>query len=236
MKKLLLFVFLISSFFGCKDSAKTSETTPEKDTAEVAEDLNMDPVTKTAHMIAEAHGIDNWEDISELKFTFNVDRGESHFERSWTWWVKDKIVEMSTDGNSVRYLQTEVNDMHKAADPEFVNDSFWLLAPFHLVWDSGTTLRESKMKRAPISGDTLSMLTLTYGDIGGYTPGDAYDFYFGSDYLIKEWVFRQGNDSVPSMTTTWEDYEDVGGLKIGKMHTDSTQRFQIYFSDVSVKK
>lgn len=236
MKKILVFVLVISSFFACKDTTNTSNNTTENNTKENVSNTDMDPVTKTAQSIAAAHGIDNWKDVSELKFTWNVDRGERHFERYWTWWPKDNIVEMATEEGSVRYLRSEVNDAHQATDPEFINDSFWLLAPFHLVWDSGTTLRESKMKPAPISGDTLSMLTLTYGEVGGYTPGDAYDFYFGNDYLIKEWVFRQGNDSLPSIITTWEDYQDIGGLKIGTMHTDSTQSFKIYFSDISVKK
>lgn len=236
MKKLLVFVLVITSLLACKNATESSNDTTEKDTSEIVKKIEPDPVTKTAHSIARAHGIDHWKDVSELKFTWNVDRGDNHFERSWTWWTKDDIVEMSTENGSVRYLRSEVNDVHEAADPEFINDSFWLLAPFHLVWDSGTTLRESKNKRAPISGDTLSMITLTYGEVGGYTPGDAYDFYFGSDYLIKEWVFRQGNDSLPTMTTTWEDYEDVQGLKIGKMHTDSIQSFKLYFTDISVKK
>ena len=236
MKKLLVFVLMITSLLACKDAKESSNDTTEKDTSEIVKKIGSDPVTKTAHSIARAHGIDHWKDVSELKFTWNVDRGDNHFERSWTWWTKDDIVEMSTENGSVRYLRSEVNDVHEAADPEFINDSFWLLAPFHLVWDSGITLRESKNKRAPMSGDTLSMITLTYGEVGGYTPGDAYDFYFGSDYLIKEWVFRQGNDSLPTMTTTWEDYEDVQGLKIGKMHTDSTQSFKLYFTDISVKK
>lgn len=236
MKKLLAILFLAVCVFACKETAESSQKEPDPKSTNDVRKLDMDPVTKTAHAIANAHGIDHWKDVSEIKFTFNVDRSEQHFDRSWTWWPQDDIVEMSTENGSVRYLRTEVNDVHEAADPEFINDSFWLLAPFHLVWDSGTTLREYKNKVAPISGDTLPMLTLTYGEVGGYTPGDAYDFYFGSDYRIKEWVFREGNDSLPTMTTTWEDYEDFEGLKIGKTHSDSIKSYKLYFTDISVKK
>ncbi|MEM7185061.1 MAG: hypothetical protein AAF466_00275 [Bacteroidota bacterium] len=236
MKKFLSLLLMITSLWACKDGSTTTTEATQTTIEEVPNNQDMDPVTRTASNIAKAHGIDNWKDVKEIKFTWNVDRGERHFERLWTWWPKDDIVEVSTEEGTFRYLRTEVNEVHQTADPEFINDSFWLLAPFHLIWDDGITLRESKNKVAPISGDTLPMLTLTYGEVGGYTPGDAYDFYYGSDYLIKEWVFRQGNDSVPTMATTWEDYTDVGGLMIGTTHTDSTQSFKIHFSDISVKK
>ena len=48
----------------------------------------------------------------------------------------------------------------------------------------------------------MQKLTIVYGDEGGYTPGDAYDFYFGDDHIIKEWVFRKGNATEPSTMTT----------------------------------
>ena len=80
------------------------------------------------------------------------------------------------------------------------------------------------------------MITITYGKEGGYTPGDAYDLYFGNDLIIKEWVFREGNDSVPNMVTTWEDYKDFNGLNIATMHRDSTGNFKLYFTNISVKK
>ncbi|WP_368662417.1 hypothetical protein [Zobellia laminariae] len=65
--------------------------------------------------------------------------------------------------------------------------------------------------------------------------GDAYDFYFGDDYLIKEWVFRKGNQVEPSMSTTWEDYTDVGGLKVAKIHQNEDGSFKLYFTNLEVK-
>ena len=87
-------------------------------------------------------------------------------------------------------------------DASFINDKYWLLAPFNFVWDDGVTFSEKKHVIAPISKDTLDQLTLVYSDEGGYTPGDAYDFYFGKDYIIKEWAFRKGNNSIPSLIST----------------------------------
>jgi hypothetical protein len=121
------------------------------------------------------------------------------------------------------------------ADRAFINDKFWLLVPFQLVWDEGTTISETKREVAPISQTELNKITLTYSNEGGYTPGDAYDLYFDENYRIKEWVYRQGNSETPSMMTTFENYEDFNGLKIAKDHKMADGNFNLYFSNIKVK-
>jgi len=120
-------------------------------------------------------------------------------------------------------------------DANFINDQYWLLAPFNLAWDDSVKFSEKKNVVSPISKDTLNLLTATYGGEGGYTPGDAYDFYYGDDFMVKEWTYRKGNDSVPSMTTTWEDYKTYNGLNLATMHKDETGNFKLYFTNISVK-
>ena len=79
----------------------------------------------------------------------------------------------------------------------------------------------------------MQKLTIVYSSEGGYTPGDAYDFFFDDDYKIREWIFRKSNQTEPSTITTWEDYESVGGLLISKMHVKDTGDSSISFTDVS---
>ena len=38
--------------------------------------------------VAYKSGFENWNNVDELQFTFNVDRDTSHFERTWIWKVK----------------------------------------------------------------------------------------------------------------------------------------------------
>ena len=64
----------------------------------------------------------------------------------------------------------------------------------------------------------MNMITITYPNEGGYTPGDAYDIYFDEDYMIKEWTFRKGNSEDPSLSTTFENYKDYNGIKIATDH------------------
>ncbi len=191
----------------------------------------------TAERIAQAHGLDNWHEVTEIDFTFNVDRGEQHFERSYIWRPKEKKITSFTSNDTLTYVQGKnLDSIQKQRDQAFVNDSYWLLAPLKLVWDEGTTISKENKGIAPISKDTLNKITLTYTGDGGYTPGDAYDFYYQDDFTIQEWVFRKGNDTVPTMATTFEDYKNINGMNLPTMHQDSTGAFKLYFTNLSIQK
>lgn len=189
--------------------------------------------------IAMANGYENWKNIEELRFTFNVDRGENpHFERSWVWKTKTNEVTMMTAEDTVSYDRKvkELDSTASKANSSFINDKYWLLAPINILWDeSNITTEHTQETKAPLSKEPMQKLSVVYGSEGGYTPGDAYDFYFGDDLVVKEWVFRKGNQDDPSMITTWEDYEEVGGLKIAKMHKDESGDFKLYFTDVAAE-
>ena len=229
MDKIFLTLIILGSLVGCNETVNNNgkrEFIPEPD---------ANPVTTTAEVIAYKNGIDNWKNVSEIAFTFNVDRGEKHFDRSWIWHPKTDDVTRITNTDTLHYNRREMDSIARKADQGFINDKYWLLAPFNLVWDKNVTFSEIKKAIAPISKDTLNQLTVVYGDQGGYTPGDAYDFFYAKDFIIKEWVFREGNDSLPSMTTTWENYERFNGILISKMHADSTRNFKLHFTNISVK-
>jgi len=237
MHKILALVFIGLVLVGCKDIATELKNDYDNDgKRDWIPEPDLDPVMRTANGIAYGNGLARWKDVSEIKFTFNVDRAGRHFERTWIWEPKTHNVQLISTTDTIVYNRNNLDESDLGVDREFINDKYWLLAPFHLIWDEDKKLSEKANQVAPISGDTLDMLTITYGNEGGYTPGDAYDFYFGKDYKVKEWVFRQGNDSLPSMTTTWEDYETFKGIEIAKMHTDSLGSFKLSFTNISVKK
>lgn len=215
---------------GCKNETKSTEVSEETTATEVSKE-NL----STAEAIAYKNGYENWDAVSEVHFTFNVDRGERHFERSWIWKPKTGDVTMMTATDTVAFNHFKVDSLTQRADASFINDKYWLLAPFNLVWDEGTTFSEEENVIAPISKDTLNKLTIVYGSEGGYTPGDAYDFFYDSEFMIREWVFREGNDSIADMTNTWEDYENLNGILISKTHKDSTGTFKLHFTNLLIK-
>jgi hypothetical protein len=141
-----------------------------------------------------------------------------------------------SDTDTIAYNRNaSMDSLQVQADKRFINDSYWLLVPFKLVWDEGVTISEEKNVVAPISGDTLHKLTILYEGDGGYTPGDAYDFYLSDDHLIKEWGYRGGNAEKASTATSWMKMESFNGLKLNTAHQDSIGSFKLYFTNISVK-
>lgn len=187
-------------------------------------------------MVANAHGFQNWKNVTEIKFTFNVDRDTTHFERDWAWKPRTNDITATSSEGSLSYNWADMDSVAYKTNGGFINDKFWLLAPYQLVWDSDNINYEhDEESEAPVSKQKMQKLTINYGSEGGYTPGDAYDFYFGDDYLIKEWVFRKGNQPEPSMITTFEDYKEINGLKIATMHKMAEGKFKLYFTNLEVK-
>lgn len=219
MKQYAYIIFIAIFIFSCNKEKKT-----------VSEQKQI----TIAEKIANAHGYENWQNVSKIEFTFNVDRDSSHFQRSWQWKPKTNNVIMISNGDTIAYNRTQIDSTNLKTDQAFINDKYWLLAPFNLVWDKGTTISEPVKKEAPISKKLLNKITLTYSNEGGYTPGDAYDFYYGDDFLIKEWVYRKANSSEPSLITSWENYQDFNGLKIAKEHKKLEGNWNLYFSEIKV--
>lgn len=186
--------------------------------------------------VANANGLQNWKDVEEIKFTFNVDRDTTHFERTWTWKPKTNDITATSAEGTIDYNWASMDSIANKTNAGFINDKYWLLAPYQLVWDANNVSHtHNKESVAPMSKKAMQKLTIVYGGEGGYTPGDAYDFYFGDDLIIQEWVFRKSNQAEPSMITSFEDYKMLKGLNIATMHKMGEGNFKLYFTNLEVK-
>jgi hypothetical protein len=223
MKSLLYTLSILIFVTSCKSEKKEDNTSIEKDLT-------------IAEKIAIANGYENWKDVTEIQFTFNVDRDTTHFERSWSWEPKTGKVISISGKDTISYNRKSIDSTSLNADKSFINDKYWLFAPYQLVWDNSASISEPMKVEAPISKILLNKITLTYSQDGGYTPGDAYDFYFSDDFMVKEWVFRQGDSKEPSMMTTWEDYEDFDGIKLAKTHKKPEGNWKLHFTNIKVVK
>ena len=74
----------------------------------------------------------------------------------------------------------------EACYAQWVNDAYWLVAPFK-VFDPGVT-------RASIDGD----LRVSFEDGVGLTPGDAYLFELDDDGVPRSWSFRLESGAMAS--------------------------------------
>ena len=83
--------------------------------------------------IASAYGVQHFGDIEILNFTFNAKVGEKNVERSWKWMPKRNIVDYrGSDGKTLHLDLANLEDEEsRAVHAWFINDSYWLLFPFH---------------------------------------------------------------------------------------------------------
>ncbi|GAB4507232.1 MAG: hypothetical protein Tsb004_00890 [Allomuricauda sp.] len=220
---LLAFLF----FTACKTEPKKTETA-----AETTETEKTVP-----ERIAEAHGFEHWKDVERITFTFNVDRDSMHFERSWDWEPKTNMVTAISGADTLRYDRNAMDSIALKTNGGFINDRYWLMAPFNLMWDANNyTFEHTAGATAPISQEPMQKLTIVYANEGGYTPGDAYDFYFKDDYVIREWAYRKSNQEEPNLVSTWEDYVEMEGLQLAQQHNRPEGGTSLYFTGLSVSK
>lgn len=223
MKKLIAMSVLGCFLMSCNDQKK-EEVAPENN-----------PNLEVHEKIAMANGFEEFDSINKIRFTFNVEMNDTlRSERRWVWNVGSDEISLTEKDSTMSYTRKDsLAEDKEYIDQRFVNDSYWLLFPYQLKW-SLADFSEPKTAKAPISGEEMQMMTVSYPENGGYTPGDSYDIYFDDEYMIQEWVYKSAGGE-REMATTWEDYEDFNGVKISKMHKSEDGNFQLYFSDISVE-
>jgi hypothetical protein len=218
MKNFLIATVLLVLAFSCSKKAN--------DSSEVNELSDIE-------MIARAYGIDRFNELNQLQYTFNVARHDTLLvARTWLWHRESGDITMIAAQDTVKYQQANITDELKKVDHRFINDKYWLLFPFQLVWDSNMTYTNMGSQKAPISGNELTKLTVQYGEDGGYTPGDAYDLYLDDNWIIREWEFRKSGKESPGSMITWEGYTEYNGIKVATDHFNKDSGLRIYFSDI----
>lgn len=198
-----------------------------------------------AEQIAKTYGLDSFDQIEQIRYTFNA-AGAINASRSWVW--EPKTNQVSYDGkdkagNPVKltYLRSKVGSeaavVKDEIDPAFINDQYWLLFPFHLSWDSSATVEDTGMHKLPMGKGTARRVVVTYPSEGGYTPGDIWELFVGTDNRIQEWIYHRGGSAEPTGVWAWEDYKKAGPLLVSMNHhgTLKGKPLRVFFSDVAVK-
>lgn len=189
----------------------------------------------TAQKIAHAHGIAHWHQVKSFQFTFGGKDEEPGSGRAWSWNPKTDDITLIRNGEKTTYNRNNMDTITMKADRAFINDKFWALIPFQLVWDTGATISDIEKTNSPVKNVELNKLTITYPNEGGYTPGDAYDIYFDDDYIIREWSFRRGNQPEPSLSNTFEDYDNFKGLYLAQEHKKTEGDWHLPIRNISVQ-
>ena len=208
----LLSLLLCGLLSSCQQQASTPETLPMQ--------------------VAKAYGIENWDQVNSIGYTWNVQRDSATVvSRTWKWNIKDSTV--SYAGADTSFTYSLVTDSLPDQDGAFINDKYWAMMPFQLAWDTGYTYEVVENVPSPIQSLSSTKLSIVYGADGGYTPGDAYDLYLDENKRILEWTFRRGNGA-EGRTWTWGKAVPFGPLQISLEHKDAAGKRFIWLTNVQV--
>ncbi len=209
--------------------------------------IKTEPKSKKAGMqnasltkkIAEAYGIGAFNKVDSMHYTFNVDFSGKIMSRSWEWHPKTKEVTYwgkNSKGKEVKvtYNEHNMNSKIKKIDAKFINDNYWLLFPFHLVWDTNVKFQDLGMKKYPIGGGMGRALMVEYADNVGYTPGDHFELFLGKNNMIKQWIYFHHGSTKHPFAAVWEGNKNFDGFTISTMHYGAHKKFKLWFSNIKV--
>jgi hypothetical protein len=195
-----------------------------------------------ATKVADAYGFKNFSRVKSISFTFNVKTKDKTFKRSWNWVpATNKVIYKGPGLNNKPMTYSYVtgsidksDSIKSFVDARFINDQYWLLFPFHLIWDKKAEITDEGIKPYPISKKQAYCLIVKYPpSAGGYTPGDIFELYIGKDNLIHEWVYRAGGKK-DGRALTWEGYKNFNGLNISTLHNVADKSFKLWFSNINI--
>ena len=200
--------------------------------------------------LAKTYGLDSYGQIEAVRYTFNLNLPSLKVDLSRTWTWDPKTGQVTYEGKDkegkpvkVTYVRSQINsapaNVKDEIEPSFVNDNYWFIFPFHVYWDTSAVVEVKDKQKLPIGKGTAKLVSVKYpAEVGGYTPGDTWDLYVGSEGRVVEFIYHRGGPKKPSIvTTTWAGYKKAGPLLVSTEHrgTADGAPAHISFSGVAYK-
>ena len=198
--------------------------------------------------VAKTYGVDSWNQIEAIRYTWNLQFGPLNISRSWEW--EPKTTKVSYQGKdkdgkpvNVTYMRSQLgsqpDSVKNDVDPAFINDNYTLLFPLKAYWDTSPTVIDQGMYNLPVGNGMAELVAVKYpAEGGGYTPGDTWELYIGKDNRVEYFVYHRGGAKKPSLLhATWGGQKKAGPLLISTDHRGNAdgKPIRVFFSDVSVK-
>ena len=197
--------------------------------------------------LADTYGLPSFGQIEAIRYTWNASFPGVNLSRTWTWEPKTNQVTYEgkdKDGKPVKvtYLRSQLAsqpaNVKDDIDPGFVNDNYWLIFPFHVYWDTSATVTDEGMQKLPLGKGSGDKVVVKYPSAGGYTPGDTWTLYVGSDGRVEAFQYNRGGPKKPSVViASWTAYKMAGPLLISTEHRGTADGgpFHLWFTNVAVK-
>lgn len=206
-------------------------------------------------LIASLGGEKAWENARQLRFDFVVDReGKTiaRFSHVWDRYTGDYRVSgadktgapftvyfnvNSKDGQvfvNGKPAEGEAKDaMLKNAYGRFINDTFWLLAPWK-VFDPGVHRAYDGEKPCPDGSGTCEILKLSFDNVG-LTPKDVYWLWITKEgRKMVAWQYVLNGAADEPTTVLWKDWKSMGGMALSMEKPIVGKPALIRFENVSV--
>jgi hypothetical protein len=210
-------------------------------------------------LIAALGGEAAWEKARLFRFDFLVLREgkeASRFRHAWDRYTGDYRLQ-GTDKTGAPYtVHLNVNTREgrvfvngrpaegadadallKSAYARFINDSYWLLAPWK-IFDPGVVLAYDGEKPCPgelPGGAVCDVLRLSFGENVGLTPKDLYWLWITRDgRRMVQWQYVLGGAQEPPTTALWRDWQSFQGVSLALEKEILGRPVVIGFENVSV--
>ncbi len=163
-----------------------------------------------AEMIAddmlEAINKKGYDSLKYIEFTFKG-------IHSYQWNKEMNNVTVSWEENEV-FLDLNVSPeeytlLEFKAYKYFINDSFWLVAPFKI--------RDPGVVRSSIDMVEGQGLLVTYTS-GGVTPGDSYLWILDDNSVPMAWKLWTSNVPIGGVRFTWDNWVEKNGVLFSTLH------------------
>ncbi|GAB4242120.1 MAG: hypothetical protein Tsb0034_19480 [Ekhidna sp.] len=147
---------------------------------------------------------------------------------SYQWDLAAKKVTVAWDEQSIELdLNSGVDDynlLEYKAYEYFINDSFWLIAPFKV--------RDDGVVRSTVKLDEGRGLLVSYTS-GGLTPGDSYLWIIDERGFPKEWRLWTSNVPIGGLSFTWEGWVEMNEVWFSTQH--DSWLLELGITDVMVR-
>jgi len=159
--------------------------------------------------------------LKTIRFTFpgghhyQWDKANNQVTVSWD--DQEIVLDLNQNPEDYTVLQYQAYEY-------FINDSFWLVAPFK-VRDAGVIRSTVKVKEG-------RGLLVTYTS-GGVTPGDSYLWIIDEDGFPKAWKLWTSNVPIGGLRFGWGGWVEKEGVWFSTFHPSAVLDIEIEDLEVS---
>src|SRR5580704_5892037 len=169
--------------------------------------------------LADTYGLKSFSQIDAIRYTWHAQFPGVDVSRTWTWEPKTGQITYEgkdKDGKPVKVtylrgqLSSQSGDVKDNIDPGFQNDNYWLIFPFHVYWDTSATVTDEGQQKLPTGAGSADKVVVKYPSAGGYTPGDTWTLYVGSDGRVEDFEYDRGGPKKHVLIAKWTGYRMAG--------------------------